>query len=209
MIRWVQLSFLVAGAALLAAVLSFGPDRSLSGATVADEMLVPEPISGPAPAFSLPMANGKQVSLAGLRGRTVLVNFWATWCEPCIDELPHLVMLAQALRKQELTLVLISVDESFDPIAQLADRVEKMTGGGMDPRLGKEIARMLRDQMPSVLVVHDQGGKVSAQYGTAKYPETYLVDPAGQLTAKFTGPKPWGRPEAIETIKGLLHPRQK
>ncbi len=88
----------------------------------------PDPISAgePAPGFELPrLADGAPVSLADQRGRVVLINFWATWCKPCVEELPYFERLHEAFDGEKLRVVLVSLDFERDLETKLKDFVDK------------------------------------------------------------------------------------
>jgi thiol-disulfide isomerase/thioredoxin len=198
--RLVQLIFLACGGALLGAAIFAGPETSQAKADPLDPLVV----TGEAPAFSLAGPGGKHASLPGLRGRTILLNFWATWCEPCKQELPHLAILAAALSDRPVTLVLASADKSFEPIEALAKEIEKSALESDDPEIWLQTARMLRGELPNVRSVLDESEMTARRYGTSKYPETWLIDPQGNLKIRFIGPKPWGSRNAMERIKEMI-----
>jgi cytochrome c biogenesis protein CcmG/thiol:disulfide interchange protein DsbE len=205
-IRSVQAIFLGVALLLLGGAVLYGVGGP--GGAPRDEgaqILEPEPRSGEPPAATLVDRAGRPVALGDLRGRPVLLNFWATWCDPCKEELPHLTALARALKGKNVQLLLASVDPSFEPIEALAREFEKAAPTSEVPDLWRETAEMLRDKIENVRVVLDPDSKSARRYGTTKFPETYLLDAQGRLQTKFTGPKPWGRPAAIATLQGLLH----
>ena len=113
-----------------------------------------------------------------LRGKTVLVNFWATWCPPCREEMPSLWRLAQSFDPQSFEVVTVSVDDGWEP-------VEKFLAA---PRTPYRVAL-------------DEGAKVSRTYGTTKYPESYLVDRDGKLRLKFVGPRNWTDPNVATLLQ--------
>ncbi len=137
-------------------------------------------VGKPVPDFVLPDLAGKPHSLADLRGRVVVLNFWATWCPPCIDEMPSLQQLHDALDDQAVAVVAVSVDERFSDIE---DFVKKY-------RL-------------SLTVLYDEGKKVSRKYQTFKYPETYILDREGILIFKVVGPRDWSAPTVIRDLVEL------
>ena len=118
--------------------------------------------------FKLPARGGGEVDLAALKGKVVLVNFWATWCPPCRDEEPSLRQLASTVDRSKFELVAVSVDDDW-------------------PVIDKYFAGVA----PPYTVVLDRGAEVSQQYGTTKYPESYLIDETGKLRMKFVGPRNW------------------
>ncbi len=139
----------------------------------------------PAFSFRLPARGGGEVDLSSLRGKIVLVNFWATWCPPCREEMPSLSRLAQSFDPQSFEVVTVSVDDGWEPI-------EKFLAV---PRTPYRVAL-------------DEGGKVSRTYGTTKFPESYLVDRDGKLRLKFVGPRNWTDPN-IATLLQELGARRK
>ncbi|RME24037.1 MAG: TlpA family protein disulfide reductase [Deltaproteobacteria bacterium] len=154
--------------------------------------------------FELPAMDGQKVRLSRFRGKWVLVNFWATWCPPCLDELPHFAALARALEKEPLVMVLVSVDENRADIEKLSAAMKQHPPAGQLADLWKATSDMIGGRIPNVVALLDPGGSVSHAWGTSKYPETYLVDPQGRRRARFIGPKPWGSPRAIGKIKEMI-----
>jgi thiol-disulfide isomerase/thioredoxin len=140
-----------------------------------------EPRSGAAPAFELKAKDGSPVRLADYRGRTVFLNFWATWCDTCRVEMPSMQHLAQVLKGADFAMVAASVDDSWDPINQY-----------------------FASAAPAFQVLHDPEARWSRTYGTVKFPETYLIGPDGKLIAKFTGPRDWADPAMEVYFKDLL-----
>ena len=135
-----------------------------AGALEADELPPAE-----APTFKLPLHDGKTLDLSRYKGKVVLLNFWATWCPPCRDEEPSLRKLASTVDRSKFELVAVSVDEGGWPA------IDKYFAGSTPP----------------YTVVLDRGAEVSQQYGTTKYPESYLIDETGKLRLKFVGPRNW------------------
>ncbi|MEL7675277.1 MAG: TlpA disulfide reductase family protein [Chloroflexota bacterium] len=119
--------------------------------------------SGPSPHdFTLPGMNGDTVSLADYRGRYVLVNFWATWCPPCRDEMPDLQAYYNAYRDQGFTL--LAINEAEDPAT-----VRRFVGG-------------FGFTFPVAL---DTTGAVMDQYGTESLPTSFLIGPDGRLVKSW------------------------
>ena len=121
----------------------------------------------PAPALSLPALSGNTVSLASLRGRVVVVNFWATWCPPCRAELPVLADFAR--REGAAGAVLLSVDQTSTETSEEAVRAFAKKYG--------IVADVLLDGM----------GAVARAWDVQAYPSTFIVDPKGRVSAKRTG----------------------
>jgi cytochrome c biogenesis protein CcmG, thiol:disulfide interchange protein DsbE len=137
----------------------------------------PVNIGSAAPQFAV--GDGSQtVNLASLRGHVVVLNFWATWCVPCIEEVPSLVQLQQRL--PQVTVVAISSDEDAAAYRQF------LTANGVD-----------------FLAVRDPSSRVPHLYGTQKIPETYVIDRQGVLRRKFVSAQNWTDPEIVEYLGKL------
>ena len=138
----------------------------------------------PAPPFTLPVRGGGSVDLASLKGHVVVINFWATWCPPCVAEMPALDRLHRALSRDGLVVLGVSVDEDE---AVLTSFIEK---GGL-----------------TLKVLRDPGGTVaSGAYRTTGYPETFVVDAKGVIVETYVGPADWDTPDALDHFRRLLKP---
>lgn len=137
-----------------------------------------------APGIDLPDLAGKRLTLSGLRGRVVVLNFWATWCPPCVNEMPSLQKLHDALADKGLEVVAVSVDERFSDIERFV--------GSFDL---------------TFTILHDEGMKVSRAYQTFKFPETYIIDREGRLRSKVVGERDWVEPSVIRDMVALLNER--
>ena len=136
----------------------------------------------PAPQFALPrLDGGPPVSLGDLRGKVVLVNFWATWCKPCEDEMPAMERLYRSLPRDRFELVAISVDDTPEPV--------------------EAFARRLGLTFP---IAMDVGQKVAAAWSTLRFPETLLVDHDGVVIERYVGAKAWDLPAYRARIERLL-----
>jgi len=135
-----------------------------------------------APSFRLTSLDGRSVDLASFRGKVVMVHFWATWCPPCVEELPIIERLHRAYFGKDLEILAVSVDEGG--------------AGAVMPFMQKN-----RFALP-VLLNPDQS--VSRTYGTFKFPETYLLDRQGIVRRKFIGAIDWMQPAAQQAIQALL-----
>jgi cytochrome c biogenesis protein CcmG/thiol:disulfide interchange protein DsbE len=129
----------------------------------------PENIGKPAPQFVL-SDGARTADLSKLRGRVVLLNLWATWCAPCIEELPSLLALQRQM--PDVAVVAVSMDQ--------------------DPDVYR---RFLIEHHVDVLTVRDEEQRVNALYGTVQIPETYIIDKQGILRRKFIGAQNWTSPE--------------
>jgi thiol-disulfide isomerase/thioredoxin len=138
-------------------------------ATGCDRGSHPGNIDKPAPQFVL-VDGSRTVDLSKLRGHVVVLNLWATFCAPCIEELPSLLALQQQM--PDLAVVAVSMDQ--------------------DPDLYR---RFLVEHHVDVLTVRDEDQRVNALYGTVQIPETYIIDRHGMLRRKFIGAQNWTSPE--------------
>jgi peroxiredoxin len=146
-------------------------------ATACDRGSHPARIGTMAPGFTV--SDGTQtVNLASLRGRVVVLNFWATWCVPCIEEVPSLEAMHHAM--PEVTVVAISADEDSGAYRQF-----------------------LADNRIDFLTVRDSSSRVPKMYGTIKIPETYVIDEKGVLRRKFVSAQNWTSPEILDYLSKL------
>ncbi|MGB0066350.1 MAG: TlpA disulfide reductase family protein [Terracidiphilus sp.] len=118
------------------------------------------------------------VHLANYRGRVVLLNFWATWCMPCLEEMPSLL----ALHHEEPGLVILAVSVDDNPDAY-----------------SRYIARNHVD----LITVRDPDESAAKLYHTDMWPETYVIDRSGIIRRKFVGPQDWTSGEIDNYLKGL------
>ncbi len=140
----------------------------------------------PAPDFPFTVWGLDSVSrLENLRGKVVLLNFWASWCAPCVIEFPKLTELAQAYPD---TLVVLAVSADSD---------------------AKDIERFLKKAkhtpLKNLLIVHDGEKKISQDlFQTIKLPETIIIDPAGQMVRKVVGDTDWTGPGMRAYLSSLV-----
>jgi len=133
-----------------------------------------------APPIDLYTPGGEPFTLASLRGKVVLVNFWATWCEPCVTEMPSL----QRVRDQ------------------LAPRFEVL---GVNYQEGPARIKAFIDKSGITFpVVRDTDGAVAKAWGARIFPASYLVDRAGRVKHVLIGGADWTGPELVSTIRALL-----
>ena len=173
-----------AGAAVVAIVfLMTGAASTVkSAADGACSALHPTPLSASLRAleadFTLPDLRGHPVSLRKLRGRPVLVSFFATWCPPCVEEAPSLEELARRVR-DKATVLVVSVDEDVDALKKFYAKGTATT------------------------VVRDESRKVPTSFGTSKFPESFLIDAGGKVRYAFINQRDWSVAEAAACVEGL------
>ncbi|MGH8057753.1 MAG: peroxiredoxin family protein, partial [Candidatus Entotheonellia bacterium] len=135
-----------------------------------------------APDFVLPDVEGRSVRLRELRGKLVLLNFWATWCAPCRIEMPSMERLYQTFKKAEFALLAVSID-----------------------RQGTQMVRPFVEELKLTFpILLDQTMEVSRQYGLRGLPTTYLIDPEGRLIGAAVGGRDWHSTGAKALIAALL-----
>ena len=122
----------------------------------------------------------RRVSLSQFHGQVVLLNFWATWCAPCLEELPSLMMLQDRAKAKGVVILGVSIDVDEDAYH-----------------------RFLKQRAVNFLTVRDPEQKVATMYGTAGWPETYVIDRQGIVRRKFIGPVDWNSPEVLQFLGKL------
>jgi len=133
----------------------------------------------PAPDFSFTL-NGQPERLSSLRGKIVVLNFWATWCPPCRDELPSLNRLEAKLAPAGGTVLGISAD------------VDEAT-----------YTKFLEQHHVSFPNYRDPSKRIAESYGTYGYPETYIIDRQGRIARKIIGPQDWSSPDIVNYLENL------
>ncbi|MCR9163423.1 MAG: TlpA family protein disulfide reductase [Nannocystaceae bacterium] len=156
-----------------------------------------------APAFEVQDLEGNAVSLEDFRGKLVLVNFWATWCEPCITEWPQLDQLAERIDgRDDVVILAISIDQKREDILPFLERMslaERPKNADGTPDMSKAPVVSTK-----VNVLWDPTNSVNVAYGSEKIPDTFFVDEAGRLSAAFVNVRKWGNPEAFHCVDGTV-----
>jgi len=135
------------------------------------------------PDFSLTTLSGESVQLAALKDRVVIVSFWATWCEPCVEEFPSLVNLIREF-KGKVVLLAVSADNSVDEL--------------------KAFVKAFKADDPHIKIMWDKEQKVANLYGTEALPESYILGYDNSLIRKIAGVDKWDTPEAIEFFRDIV-----
>jgi peroxiredoxin len=134
-----------------------------------------------APDFTVTTDAGKTISAKDFGGKLLLVNFWATWCPPCVDEIPGLNAMYRQLAPKGLVVVAISQDK--DPAAY----------------------KQFLDKFPLVFpTVRDPSENIQLSYGTIQIPESYLIDRNGRVIEKYISSQDWASDRMIQHVQSLL-----
>jgi cytochrome c biogenesis protein CcmG/thiol:disulfide interchange protein DsbE len=134
-----------------------------------------------APKFSVTTDQGKRISRSNFGGKLLVLNFWATWCQPCIQELPSLDQFANHFAGKGVTVLAVSVDRNEKRYKDLLSRVK-----------------------PSFLTSRDPEADIPVSYGTFMYPETYIIDQNGKVLYKEATARDWMDPAFLNYFQSLL-----
>ena len=134
--------------------------------------------------FEGQLVTGGRVRLADFKRKFLLLNFWATWCSPCLKELPDLDQVYRKLRQNGLAVIAVSMGES-----------------------PKRVKKFLNSHQYSFLVITDSEMEITRLYGVQKIPITYLVDSSGAILGRALGPRKWSAPELLEFFRSRLSNR--
>jgi peroxiredoxin len=122
----------------------------------------------------------RTVDLKQFRGQVLVLNFWATWCPPCVEELPSLIAMQDRAKAKGVVVLGVSIDVD-----------------------GDAYHRFIKLHNVNFMTVRDPEEKVATMYGTAGWPETYVIDRQGVLRRKFVGPVDWTSPEIMDFLSKL------
>jgi peroxiredoxin len=139
-----------------------------------------------APDFAFPGLDGRMISLSDHRGKVVLVNIWATWCRPCVDEMPSMEKLYQELRNKDFEILAISIDSDGAEVVASFMQEYKLT-------------------FPALI---DSEGSIKESYGVTGVPESFIIDQHGILVKKIIGAADWASSDAILFFRNLIQKRQ-
>jgi cytochrome c biogenesis protein CcmG, thiol:disulfide interchange protein DsbE len=132
-----------------------------------------------APDFTVTTEAGRTVSVSKFGGKLLVLNFWASWCQPCVEETPSLSAFAEQFAPKGVVVLAVSVDKDQQAYKRFIERFK-----------------------PQFLVAHDL--QVHRDYGTFIYPETYVIDASGKVLRKYAEPKNWMDPALTADINSLL-----
>jgi len=136
----------------------------------------------PVPDISVSSLKNVPLKLSDLKGKVVLLNFWATWCPPCREEMPSMMKLNSAMSGKPFEMIAISIDEGGVP----------------------DIESFFKTSGYSLPTYTDPGGAAQKAYGITGVPESFVIDKNGVLVKKVIGPLAWDSPETISFLEGLM-----
>ena len=175
--------FLVGFCAVGASIGAFAELRDNAGSppmSVAERGIIK--VGDEAPNFQLRDLNGNMVALSQLRGKVVLVNFWATWCGPCRIEMPAMEQLYRSYSRKDFEILAVSTDPQ-----------------------GAAVTRPFQQEMGFTFpILHDAEYRVGLMYGARSLPMTFMVDRNGIVRQKVPGARDWGGPDARALIQALM-----
>jgi cytochrome c biogenesis protein CcmG/thiol:disulfide interchange protein DsbE len=134
-----------------------------------------------APDFSVVTESGRTVTRANFGGKLLVLNFWASYCVPCISELPSLNQFAEEYKKQGVVVLGVSIDKN--------ESLYK---------------KFIRDRQVAFETARDPEAKISDSYGTFQIPETYLIDRNGKVIEKVISDQDWMDPQFLGRVKSML-----
>lgn len=175
---------LVAGAAAAGTLAAGLTPRKLRAEELHDLSEALKPIDPPVPApdISFVDADGKQHHLSEFRGRGVVVNLWATWCPPCVEEMPSLARLAKTLKPEDIAVLPLSSDRRGAKAVEAFFDKHKITG------------------LPVLIDPHSAAMRAFKARGL---PTSIVIDRQGQERARVEGSANWSAPDAVETVQRL------
>ena len=136
----------------------------------------------PAPNFTLPDLNGKMVSLTDYKGNVVLLNIWATWCPPCVEEMPSMEKLHQELKDEGFKILAVSIDVSG----------------------AEAVIPFMKKHKLGFSALTDTTGAIKNLYQTIGVPESFIIDKDGIIVEKVIGPRDWAASGAIRYFRNLI-----
>ena len=135
-----------------------------------------------APDFSLPDLNGKMVRLADQKGKVVFLNIWATWCPPCVEEMPSMEKLYQQLKGEDFEILAVSLDKNG----------------------AEAVLPFMKKHKLNFTALIDTEETLKYKYQTTGVPETFIIDQNGIIVEKVIGPRDWAASEVIGYFRKLI-----
>jgi peroxiredoxin len=137
-----------------------------------------------APDFAIKGEDGREIKLSDYRGKLVFLNFWATWCKPCVDEMPAMEILKNTFKDRKFQMLAISVDTNWEVVKEFYKEHDLTIPAALDP-----------------------GHQVSSLYKVFKFPETFLIDANGYVL-KHTWAERWADPRIMSLVESLIQQQE-
>ena len=142
-----------------------------------------------APDFELPTADGSRARLSQFRGKTVILNFWTTTCQPCLEEMPSLADLARVLRtRSDVVVLTVSTDANKETAVSALQTL------------------LHEPKSPFPILLDPESTVVKDKFGTTLFPETWIIDPSGVIRARFDGARDWSNALVLDLIESFERP---
>ncbi len=138
--------------------------------------------STPAPELTLNRLSGGNVRLSDYRGKWVLLNFWATWCSPCVAEMPSMEEFSQKFKAKNMVVLAVSVDR-----------------GGPE-----KVKKFVKQYGITFEIFHDPESDASNRYGVSSLPSTFIINPKGDIVSQAQGMREWNDPEIVAYFDDLM-----
>ncbi len=136
-----------------------------------------------APQFELSTPEGEKVGLEGFRGRWVVLHFWASWCPPCLEEIPEWLEAVAFFKNRPVQWIAISLDSSWSEAFKVLPSLKPLD---------------------NLIFLLDSSAQVANQYGSFQFPETYLLDHDLKVAFKWVGPQNWAHPDFLKQLEQLM-----
>ncbi len=140
-------------------------------------------IGTPAPDFTLPDLNGIGHTLSKYKGKVVFLNIWATWCQPCKDEMPSMEKLHRRFKDKDFIMLAVSIDKDGK----------------------KSVEPFMKEYNLTFPALLDPEGITSKLYKTTGVPETFIIDKSGIIIHKVIGPRDWGKEDTFEVFENIIN----
>ncbi|GBD98396.1 thiol-disulfide oxidoreductase ResA [bacterium BMS3Abin07] len=153
----------------------------IAGAVPPAPWEIDELVGQTAPGFTLKTLDGRDVSPADFRGKILFINFWASWCPPCRQEIPDLNELYEKYKGRGLVIIGVSTDNSES-----------------------DIIKFVKKYKIKFLIVHDKDNKVMREYKVYSLPISFLIDKHGKVVQKYLGARDWAGRDFLDKIEKLM-----
>jgi peroxiredoxin len=155
------------------------------------ELFTPLDTGSAAPEYRAFSLEGDTIALSSFAGEVVLLNIWATWCRPCVVEMPSLQRLHEELRDSGLRVVAVSVDAPLGVVGAFGEP-------------GGDVRRFVEDHNLTFTVLHDPSGRIQSRYQVNGLPTTFIIDRSGRIRQKLIGARKWDEGPLADEIRTIV-----